>query len=161
RGTNWSALRNNFPTVPVDDIQIQARENDLVLATHGRSFWVFDDLTPIEKFDSGVAASDFTFFPPRTSVTYHLRQRRWSAGHTMSAEKNPPSGAILTFYLRAAIPPDPSKDAAKKDAEKEKTKNKEASATKNKPQTPPAEDKPKAPASAKATEAKDKSEAAP
>src|SRR6266849_6575885 len=43
RGANWAALKNNFPTVPVDDIEIQARENDLVLATHGRSIWVFDD----------------------------------------------------------------------------------------------------------------------
>ncbi|HEX8871686.1 MAG TPA: hypothetical protein VF758_02905, partial [Candidatus Acidoferrum sp.] len=42
RGANWSALKSNFPTVPVDDIQIQARENDLVLATHGRSIWVLD-----------------------------------------------------------------------------------------------------------------------
>jgi len=40
--------------VPVDDIEIQARENDLVLATHGRSIWIFDDLTPIEKMDASV-----------------------------------------------------------------------------------------------------------
>jgi hypothetical protein len=52
RGTNWTALKNNLPTVPVDDIEIQAEQNDLVLATHGRSIWIFDDLTPIEKFDS-------------------------------------------------------------------------------------------------------------
>src|SRR5258707_11641313 len=54
RGANWTALKNNFPTVPVDDIEIQARENDLVLATHGRSIWILDDLTPIEKMDASV-----------------------------------------------------------------------------------------------------------
>jgi photosystem II stability/assembly factor-like uncharacterized protein len=127
RGANWTALKNNFPTVPVDDIQIQARENDLVLVTHGRSIWLFDDLTPIEKFDSAVAASDFTLFPPRTAVTFHLRQRRWSAGQKMFTAKNPPYGAILNYYLKEALPPELPKDAASdKDKEKDKDKPKEA-----------------------------------
>jgi len=104
RGANWTALKNNFPTVPVDDIEIQARENDLVLATHGRSIWVFDDLTPIEKMDSNVAASALTFFPPRPAITWHLRNRRWSGGQKMFTAKNPPYGAILSYYLKDAVP---------------------------------------------------------
>src|ERR1700694_2318077 len=116
RGGNWTALKNNFPTVPVDDIEIQARENDLVLATHGRSIWIFDDLTPIEKMDASVAGSQLTFFPPRTATTWHLRNRRWSAGQKVFTAKNPPYGAILSYYLKEAVPPEaPKKDKEEKD----------------------------------------------
>jgi len=127
RGANWTALKNNFPTVPVDDIQIQARENDLVLATHGRSVWVFDDITPVEKMDTNVTASPLTFFPPRAATSWHLRNRRWSAGQKMFMAKNPPYGAILNYYLKDAMPAETAKkdsdDKDKKDAAAEKPKD--------------------------------------
>jgi photosystem II stability/assembly factor-like uncharacterized protein len=109
RGANWTALKNNFPTVPVDDIQIQARDNDLVLATHGRSVWIFDDLTPIEKFDSTVANSDLTFFTPRPSTEWSLKRRHWSGGQKTYLAKNPPYGVILTYYLKEVVPPEAPK----------------------------------------------------
>jgi photosystem II stability/assembly factor-like uncharacterized protein len=148
-GANWTALKNNFPTVPVDDIEIQAQQNDLVLATHGRSIWIFDDMTPIEKFDASVASSDLTFFTPRTATVWDLRDRRWSAGQKMFTGKNPPYGAILNYYLKEALPPEPPK-AAKDDKEKDKDaeKQKEADASKQKEQekkeTATADQKPKA-----------------
>jgi len=129
RGANWTAFKNNFPTVPVDDIEIQARENDLVLGTHGRSIWVFDDLTPIEKMDAGVAASDIRFFAPRPATAWHLRNRRWSAGQKMFTGKNPPYGAILNYYLKEAVPPEApktSKDDKDKTSPSEKAKEAEA-----------------------------------
>src|SRR5713101_6887222 len=119
RGANWTALKNNFPTVPVDDIQIQGRENDLVLATHGRSIWVFDDLTPIEKMDATVAASPVTFFPPRTATSWNVSNRRWSAGQKMFTAKNPAYGAILNYYLKEAVPA----EAAKKDKDDKEKKD--------------------------------------
>lgn len=137
RGANWTALKNNFPTVPVDDIEIQARENDLVLATHGRSIWVLDDLTPIEKMDAKVAASDLTFFAPRAATTWHLRTRRWSAGQKMFTAKNPPYGAILNYYLKEAMPAEPAKAEKEKD-DKEK---KETAATDEKAKTEAGEKK--------------------
>ncbi|PYT97068.1 MAG: hypothetical protein DMG38_21440 [Acidobacteria bacterium] len=109
RGANWTAFKNNFPTVPVDDIEIQARDNDLVLATHGRSIWIFDDLTPVEKMDANVPNAPLTFFPPRTAMTWFIRQRRWSAGQQMFAAKNPPYGALLSYFLKEAVPPEPPK----------------------------------------------------
>jgi photosystem II stability/assembly factor-like uncharacterized protein len=109
RGGNWTALKNNFPTVPVDDIEIQARDNDLVLGTHGRSIWILDDMTPLEKMDASVANSSLTFFPPRTATTWFLRQRRWSAGQQMFTAKNPPYGALLSYYLKEAVPPETPK----------------------------------------------------
>jgi hypothetical protein len=120
-------LKDNFPTVPVDDIEIQARENDLVLATHGRSIWVFDDMTPIEKIDANVTASLLTFFPPRAATSWHLRNRRWSAGQKIFLAKNPPYGAILNYYLKDAMPAEALKkdqdDKDKKDDAAEKPKD--------------------------------------
>jgi photosystem II stability/assembly factor-like uncharacterized protein len=146
-GANWTALKNNFPTVPVDDIEIQAQQNDLVLATHGRSIWIFDDMTPIEKFDAGVASSDLTFFAPRTATVWDLRNRRWSAGQKMFTGKNPPYGAILNYYLKEALPPEPPK-TANDDKGKDAEKQKEADASKQKEQekkeTATADQKPKA-----------------
>jgi hypothetical protein len=125
-GANWSALKNNLPTVPVDDIEIHTRENDLVLATHGRSIWIFDDLTPIEKMDANVTASALTFFPPRTATTWFLRNRRWSGGQKAFTAKNPAYGAILNYYLKEAVPVEESKkdkdDKEKKEAAEDKGK---------------------------------------
>lgn len=134
-GANWTALKNNFPTVPVDDIEIQAEQNDLVLATHGRSIWIFDDITPIEKFDASVASADVKLFPPRTAILWDLRERRWSAGQKMFTGKNPPYGAILNYYLKEALPPEAPK-TAKDEKEKDKDKEKrEATASEQKSKT--------------------------
>ena len=56
-GANWQELKNNLPRVPVDDIQIHPRDNDLILATHGRSVWILDDISPLEQMTAKVAAS--------------------------------------------------------------------------------------------------------
>jgi photosystem II stability/assembly factor-like uncharacterized protein len=129
RGGNWTALKNNFPTVPVDDIEIQARDNDLVLGTHGRSIWILDDMTPLEKMDASVANSSLTFFPPRTATTWFLRQRRWSAGQQMFTAKNPPYGALLSYYLKEAVPPEtPKKNSEDRTDAAEQRPRREASA---------------------------------
>jgi photosystem II stability/assembly factor-like uncharacterized protein len=138
RGANWTAFKNNFPTVPVDDIAIQARENDLVLATHGRSIWIFDDLTPVEKMDGSVLGADLTFFGPRAATTWRLRQRRWSAGQKMFTAKNPPYGAVLNYFLKEAVPPEAPKveDQDKVPLVKTDTEEKGKPAPAEKPKTP-------------------------
>jgi photosystem II stability/assembly factor-like uncharacterized protein len=128
RGANWTALKNNLPTVPVDDIEIQARENDLVLATHGRSVWIFDDLTPIEKFDATVANSDLTFFAPRTATEWSLKRRSWSSGQKVYLAKNPPYGVILNYYLKEAVPAEAPK-TSKDDKEKKEAATGETAKT--------------------------------
>jgi len=135
-GANWIAFKNNFPTVPVDDIELQATYNDLVLATHGRSIWVFDDLTPLEKMDSAVAATDFTFFAPRNATAWHIGNRRWSAGQKMFIAKNPPPGAILNYYLKTALlPEEPKKetDQAEKSEKAAATQAAQAAPKKDEP----------------------------
>jgi photosystem II stability/assembly factor-like uncharacterized protein len=143
RGANWTAFKNNFPTVPVDDIELQADQNDLVLATHGRSIWIFDDLTPLEKMDDSVAANDFTFFPPRATYVWHVVVRRWSAGQKAFSAKNPPAGALLNYYLKTALPPAESNGEAEK---------KEAAMGAQKPKTDEPESKPAAKLSQKPAE---------
>jgi photosystem II stability/assembly factor-like uncharacterized protein len=117
RGASWTAFKNNFPTVPVDDIALQARENDLVVATHGRSIWIFDDLTPVEKMNASTAASALTFFPPRPATLWHIVNRRWSAGQKVFVAKNPPAGAILNYYLKNPLPAESEEAAKRKEAE--------------------------------------------
>jgi photosystem II stability/assembly factor-like uncharacterized protein len=138
RGANWTALKNNFPTVPVDDIEIQARENDLVLATHGRSIWILDDLTPIEKMDASVASGDLTLFPPHAATTFHIRMRRWSGGQKFFTAKNPPYGAILNYYLKEAVPPEPPKSDSEDKTVAAKTEKEEKGKTSAEEKTKPA-----------------------
>ena len=54
RGGRWTRLKGNLPVVRIDDIQIHPRDNDLVLGTHGRSIWVLDDITPLEKMSDEI-----------------------------------------------------------------------------------------------------------
>lgn len=68
-GENWQSLQLNLPSVPVHDLVI--KENDLVIATHGRSFWILDDLTPLQQVTEKVISFDIFLFQPRTA--YRVR----------------------------------------------------------------------------------------
>ena len=69
---------NNYPTVRTDDILIHPRDGDLIAATHGRSIWIADDITPLQQWSEQVAASDATLFDVRPAVAYlsDIRTRR-------------------------------------------------------------------------------------
>ena len=116
RGANWTQLRLNLPTVPVDDIQIHPRENDLILATHGRSIWVLDDLTPVEKMDGAALNSDLALFDTRPATAWREYRAQRNVGHKWFAGKNPPYGALITYYLKSAVPPPPPSKAAADEA---------------------------------------------
>ena len=100
-GGHWARLKGNFPMVRVDDIQIQPRDNDLVLGTHGRSVWVLDDITPLEKMSESVLASDVFLFDSRPATDYRLYNRRGSSGHKEFRAPNPPYGAAINYYLKS------------------------------------------------------------
>jgi photosystem II stability/assembly factor-like uncharacterized protein len=91
-GANWQSLRLNLPVVPVHDLAVA--NNDLVAATHGRSFWVLDDLTPLHQLADSVARADAFLYRPRD--TYRLRGSPGSG----SVGRNPPSGVVAFFHLR-------------------------------------------------------------
>jgi photosystem II stability/assembly factor-like uncharacterized protein len=101
RGTSWAPLKLNLPTVPVDDILIHPRDNDLILGTHGRSIWVLDDVTPLVELDEKVLASDLHVFSTRPAVQFRQWANSGSTGDREFFGANPPVGAILHYYLKA------------------------------------------------------------
>jgi photosystem II stability/assembly factor-like uncharacterized protein len=97
-GNSWNELRRNLPTVPVDDIKIQARENDLVLGTHGRGIWIMEDITPLEHLSQEVLASNVHLFPAQSAVAYNpWRPQGWTP--SVFAPSNPPQGARIRYWL--------------------------------------------------------------
>jgi hypothetical protein len=102
-GANWQPLQLNLPVTPVHDMVIH--DDALIVATHGRSFWVLDDLSPLRQAALTIAAEDAHLFTPNTAFRTregHMNPRRYPIG------ENPQSGATLYYYLKEA-PKDPAK----------------------------------------------------
>ena len=93
-GLTWRPLKLNLPTVQVADLIV--KNGDLVLATHGRSIWILDDLTPIRDWSDQVATKPVHLFPARTTFAW---QRRGGTGDLNTGD-NPPDGAVLSYYLK-------------------------------------------------------------
>ncbi len=103
-GDHWTSLQLNMPTTSVRDLVVHG--DDLVAATYGRAFWILDDLTPLRQIDRSVSTSSAFLFHPEKA----LRVRLDLNGDTpippdMPAGQNPPSGAIVDYYLS----PEPSR----------------------------------------------------
>ncbi len=100
-GDNWQSLRLNMPASSVRDIIV--KDDDLVAATHGRGFWILDDITPLRQIGAEVASAPAHLYKPETAVRV-----RWDMNTDTPlppdepASKNPPDGAILDYYLGAA-----------------------------------------------------------
>jgi len=94
-GSHWQSLQLNLPNSPVHDMVIH--NNDLVVATHGRSFWSLDDISPLRQADAGISTGDAHLFAPATAIRSrmgHMKRRRYAIG------ENPPDGATLYYYLK-------------------------------------------------------------
>jgi len=103
RGANWLPLKLNLPTVPVFDMAIQPRENDLILGTHGRSIWVLDDITPLEQVNDQVLAGGLYVFDIRPATAWRIGggdSDHVGPGHKIFVADNPPYGAIINYYLK-------------------------------------------------------------
>ena len=100
-GATFSRLGlKNLPHVPVHDVVVHPRDNDLVLATHGRSVYIFDDATAIQKMSPAIAATAAHLFEPRRGMRVRSRFIRYGVGNKMFAGPNPPAGALLTYWLK-------------------------------------------------------------
>ncbi len=100
RGASWVKF-GGLPAVAVDDLQIQPREHDLAIATHGRSLYVLDDISPLEALTAETAAKPLDLFPVRPAQgAYLLPGWEESAGKGVYRGENPPEGAILTYWIR-------------------------------------------------------------
>lgn len=100
RGGRWTRLKGNLPLVRIDDIQIHARDNALVLATHGRSIWVLDDLSPLERASENILNSDIHLFDVAPATHFRLYGRKGNTGHKWFAAPNPPYGAVINYYVK-------------------------------------------------------------
>ncbi|MBV8206113.1 MAG: glycoside hydrolase [Acidobacteria bacterium] len=100
-GAHWQSLRLNMPASSVRDIII--KDDDLIAGTHGRGFWVLDDITPLRQLDSATAHKPLVLFAPETATRV-----RWDMNPDTPlppdtpAGQNPPDGAILNYYLGSA-----------------------------------------------------------
>jgi hypothetical protein len=103
RGKKWEKFMNNYPTVRTDDILIHPRDGDLIAASHGRSIWIADDITPLQQWNPQVAASDVTLFDVRPAVAYHsdIRLDVATGGEKEFEGENPLRGTAIQFYLRS------------------------------------------------------------
>ena len=100
RGERWAQLKNNLPVVPVDDILIHPRDNDLLVGTHGRSFWILADVSPLEHLSEEMLAGAGRVFPQARETVMWAQRGDWPfAGATYSAP-NPPRGTLIRYYLR-------------------------------------------------------------
>jgi photosystem II stability/assembly factor-like uncharacterized protein len=102
-GERWIAAPGNLPRVPVDDIVIEERTNDLVLGTHGRSIIILDDVTAFEELDAALQADAHLFSIPEATQYYEKRALPVPGAAKFSG-RNPLPGALLTYYLRASVP---------------------------------------------------------
>ena len=99
-GAQWTKLE--LPTVAVDDIVVHTRDNDLVLATHGRSLFILDDVTPLQSLTPEVLARDAHLFAPRPALGFHPLPgwADWAGNSGIFRGENPAVGAAFTYYVR-------------------------------------------------------------
>jgi photosystem II stability/assembly factor-like uncharacterized protein len=102
-GANWQNwLQRNLPTTPIADLIIKG--NDIVVATHGRAFWVLDNIGPVREYNAQLAGEDAHLFKP--SVAYRRRGGGGGEGPPRGKSgQNPPTGAVLYYSLKLAPKP--------------------------------------------------------
>lgn len=123
-GDNWTKLSGGTPNIPFRDLVIQTRENDLVGATFGRSFYVLDDYSPLRDVSASMLANDSMLFPVRPARWYLPRKPlgcgepncRGSQGDAGFVGENPAFGATFTYYLPETLQ---NRKDARREAEKE------------------------------------------
>ena len=96
-GAHWQPLQLNLPVSPVHDLVV--KDDDLVVATHGRAFWVLDNLTPLRQANPQLAQSDSVLYQPQTALLLNYPtefDKRQPVG------ENPPAGAMIDYYFKAA-----------------------------------------------------------
>lgn len=100
-GATWTQMRGGLPTVPVWDMQIQERWNDLVLGTHGRGIYILDDLAPLEHLAAAKRATVAHLFPVRDEIAFQANQSRISGmGSNGFTGQNPDAGVRIAYLVR-------------------------------------------------------------
>jgi len=96
-GLSWNSFQLNLPITSIRDLHV--KENDLVVATHGRSFWIIDDLTPLHQLNSNNLNNKAILYKP--DLSYRLAQSGgWRSPNTTLNGENHPNGVIINYYLK-------------------------------------------------------------
>ncbi|UCH96780.1 MAG: glycosyl hydrolase [Candidatus Aminicenantes bacterium] len=119
-GKKWVQLKGGIPTTQVRDMEIQKRENDLVLATFGRGFYILDNYTPLRELTPQIMEKKAHLFSVKDALMFIPRRGRYGQGETYFKVENPELGATFTYYLKDSIKTlkQKRKDAEKKAVEK-------------------------------------------
>ncbi len=101
-GADWRPLKLNLPTTPVHDLVI--KDNDLVVATHGRAFWILDDISPLRQFNDDLAKKDVHLYTP--GPAYRIQAGEGGERHpSKRTGQNAPAGAVIYYFLKDAPKP--------------------------------------------------------
>ena len=100
-GKNWAQFKgNHFPAVAVRDLAIHPRDNDLVLATHGRGIWIVDDITPLRALTPDLLKQEVAFVSARPVQQRIEGSGGWASGDAVFVGDNPPDAAVINYYQR-------------------------------------------------------------
>ncbi len=102
-GQSWSRLNTNLPTVAVHDLQVHPRENDLIAATHGRGFWIMDDISPLQQMTADVQKAEAFLFKNRLATEWLSIQPQYNGGQLAFMGQNPTKNAIINYYLSPQV----------------------------------------------------------
>jgi len=99
-GTNWVELRGGLPTQAVNDLLVHPRDNDLVLATHGRGIWILDQANALQEMTPEIARKASYLFSLEPAALVRYRGERAHTGNMIFEGANPPAAAIVDYWLR-------------------------------------------------------------
>ena len=107
-GEYWKQIKRGLPTIAVRDLAIQQRENDLILGTFGRGFYVLDDYSPLRDINQRIIKEEATIFPIKDGLMFIESSRiggndKGFQGESFFATPNPPVGVTFTYYLKESI----------------------------------------------------------
>src|SRR5690242_8235755 len=123
-GQKWIQLKGGLPTIAVRDLNIQKRENDLVVGTFGRGIYILDNYTPLRSIKPETLRQEAAVFPVKDALMYIQSQPLGGRGKSFQGERfytadNPPYGATVTWYLKEALKTKKEKrQESERDAEK-------------------------------------------
>jgi photosystem II stability/assembly factor-like uncharacterized protein len=101
RGSHWAQFKGgHIPAVAVRDLAIQPRDNDLVLATHGRGLWIVDDITPLRHLTPELTTQEAAFVSARPAQQRIEAQGGWPSGAAAFKGDDPAAGAVITYYQK-------------------------------------------------------------
>jgi len=97
-GGHWQPLKLNLPTTPIHDLLV--KNDDLIVATHGRAFWILDDIMPLRQMSASTATEDAHLYQPASAIRY--RGAGFTLPATVPVGANPPTGVVIDYFLKSA-----------------------------------------------------------